>query len=339
MRGFMRVLLNLPDGVSTFSDSVDVLHFQIFVVTMVTFVVLLLTMLIFYFRFRRREPLQLTPVFHPPMWLEVAFIGAPLVLFMTWFFVGFRHFAWYKTAPRDATDIYVTGKKWMWKFSYPEGPNSVDVLRVPMGRPVRLLITSRDVIHSFYLPAMRVKQDALPGRYTETWFEAKQEGVYPFFCAEYCGLNHSTMIGRIVVMKGEDYDRWLTEQRRQTYAARVDEDPTKGEGVGTMAAQGERVALEKGCGRCHTVDGTNHLGPTWKNLYRSEVKLVSGATVLADEAYLTRSMMDPLADVVLGYAPMMPSYQGQLSPGEAAALVEYIKWLSRERPALAGGMP
>jgi cytochrome c oxidase subunit II len=339
MNEFMRGLLFLPEQASTFAERVDVLHFQIFAVTMVTFFVLLIMMLVFYFRFRRREELQVTPVFVPPMVLEVLFIGAPLVLFMTWFFIGFRDFAWLHAPPRDAMDVYVTGKKWMWKFSYPEGPNAIDVLRVPAHRPVRLLLTSRDVIHSFYLPAMRVKQDALPGRYTETWFEATLPGIYPVFCAEYCGLNHSTMIGRVVVMKPEDYDNWLTQERRQTFAVRADEDHVAGEPPMTMVQQGERLALEKGCARCHTVDGTPHLGPTWKNLYRAEVKLINGKTAIADEAYLTRSMMDPLADVVAGYAPMMPSYQGQLASGETAALVEYIKALSIDRPALAGGLP
>jgi cytochrome c oxidase subunit 2 len=184
---------------------------------------------------------------------------------------------------------------------------------------------------------MRLKQDALPGRYPETWFEATKEGTWPIFCAEYFGLNHSMMIGQVVVMKQSEYDEWIAGQRAVTYAARADQgDP---DAQGTMAEQGERLALVKGCGRCHTVDGTPHLGPTWLGLYRSEVKLSGGRTVIADEAYLTRSMMDPLADMVLGYAPLMPSYQGQLSSGEAAALVEYIKSLAGARTTLAGGSP
>jgi cytochrome c oxidase subunit 2 len=260
---------------------------------------------------------------------------------MAWFYVGFRDFAWLHKPPKDSMDVYVMGKKWMWKYSYPEGPNSVDVLRVPMGRPVRLLITSRDVIHSFYAPAMRVKQDAVPGRYTETWFEATMPGIFPIYCTEYCGLNHSTMIGRMVVMKPEEFDTWMTETRRQSYSSRVDGDPSlvTGEEQATMVAQGARLALEKGCARCHTVDGLNHLGPTWKDMYRSEVKLTNGKTVIADEAYLTRSMMDPLAEVVAGYAPTMPSFQGQLSSGEAAALVEYIKSLAKDKPTTLGALP
>ena len=322
MSEFFRQLLGLPEPASTFAERIDTLNYQIFAVTVLTFLAITTTMIVFYLKFRRRRERQVTERWHPPMELELAFIGAPLVLFMAWFFIGYRDFVWLKRAPANTLDIYVTGKKWMWKFSYPDGPRSIDTLRVPEGRPVRLLLTSRDVIHSFFVPAMRVKQDAIPGRYTETWFQATKPGVYPINCAEYCGLNHSTMIGRVVVLKAAEYESWLTDARAVTYATRADAEET------SMAKQGERLALEKGCGRCHTVDGTNHLGPTWRGMYRSEVKLVNGKTVTADEAYLTRSMMDPMAELVAGYAPTMPSFQGQLTAGETAALLEYIKSLA-----------
>jgi len=321
-----RKMLGLPGQASTFAERIDTLNYAIFTVTVLTFAAVCTTMVVFYLRYRRRSERQVTERWHPPMELELAFIGGPLVLFMAWFFIGYRDFVWLHDPPASALDIYVTGKKWMWKYSYPEGPNAVDTLRVPLGRPVRLLITSRDVIHSFYLPAMRVKQDAIPGRYTETWFQATKAGEYPVNCAEYCGLNHSTMIGRIVVMEPADYEDWVTRARAATYAARSDSPGPQP----TLAKQGERLALEKGCGRCHTVDGTSHLGPTWRGMYRGEVKLVNGKTIIADEAYLTRSMMDPMADVVAGYAPTMPSFQGQLTAAEVAALLEYIK-------SLAGG--
>lgn len=323
MNELFRQLLGLPEPASTFAERIDTLNYQIFAVTVLTFLAITATMLAFYLKFRRRRERQVTERWHPPMELELAFIGAPLVLFMAWFFVGYRDFVWLKRVPEGTLDIYVTGKKWMWKYSYPDGPRSIDTLRVPEGRPVRLLLTSRDVIHSFFVPAMRVKQDAIPGRYTETWFQATKPGVYPINCAEYCGLNHSTMIGRVVVMKADAYEAWLTDARSVTWAARGDAEEA------SMAREGERLALEKGCGRCHTVDGTNHLGPTWRGMYRSEVKLQNGKTVVADEAYLTRSMMDPMAELVAGYAPTMPSFQGQLTAGETAALLEYIKSLAK----------
>ena len=183
---------------------------------------------------------------------------------------------------------------------------------------------------------MRVKQDALPGRYTETWFEATKTGTFPIFCTEYCGLNHSTMIGNLVVMEPGEFDAWMDDIKRNTYAARIDFPPGTTEEQATMIEQGQRLALEKGCGRCHTVDGTAHLGPTWMGLYRAERKLMSGQTVIADEGYLTRSMMDPMVDIVEGFAPMMPTFQGNLTSGEAAAIVEYIKTLKKDSPTTLG---
>lgn len=325
MSELFRQLLGLPEPASTFAERIDTLNYAIFTATVLTFLGITGTMIVFYLKFRRRRERQVTERWNPPMELEIAFIATPLVLFMAWFFIGYRDFVWLKRAPANALDVYVTGKKWMWKYAYPEGPSSIDALRVPAGRPVRLLLTSRDVIHSFFIPAMRVKQDAIPGRYTEVWFQATKAGTYPVFCAEYCGLNHSTMAGRLIVMEPADYEAWLTGAKAVTYPARAD---ARGPAEPTMAKQGERLALEKGCGRCHTVDGTNHLGPTWRGMYRSEVKLTNGKTVIADEAYLTRSMMDPMAELVAGYAPTMPSFQGQLTAGETAALLEYIKSLA-----------
>jgi cytochrome c oxidase subunit II len=324
----VRTLLGLPEGASTFADSIDWLHFAIFAGSLVVFLAVALAIIGFYLKFRRRQERQVTERWNPPMELELMFIGTPLVVFITWFIVGYRQFIWLKTPPPDTLDIYVVGKQWMWKYTYPDGPAAIDTLTVPRGRPVRLLITSRDVIHSFFVPALRVKQDAVPARYTELWFEATKAGEYPVYCAEYCGLKHSRMTGRLVVLEPADYEAWLTETRRVTLPLRADSAPLPEPG---LAARGQRVALEKGCGRCHTVDGTPHLGPTWRGMYRSHVKLVTGGTVVADEAYLTRSMMDPMADLVAGYAPIMPSFQGQLSAGETAALLEYIKSLGGAR--------
>lgn len=335
----LRSLLFLPEGTSTFADRIDRLHAFIFIVTMAAFVALTVVMVGFLIKYRRKTERQHTLPFHPPLWLEGLFVGGPFVIFMTWFAMGFQDFVWLHHPPADTFDIYVIGKKWMWKFSYPEGPNAIDTLRVPQGRPVRLLITSRDVIHSFYLPTMRIKQDALPGRYTETWFTATKPGVYPVYCAEYCGLNHSTMTGRVVVMPPDEFDAWLSQEKAQTYASRIDGDPSQAEAEPTLVAQGQRLALEKGCARCHTIDGTPHLGPTWHNLYRSRRPLTSGETVIADEAYLTRSMMDPQAQRVTGYETVMPSYQGQLSMGEVAALVEFIKSLAKDKPTTLGALP
>jgi cytochrome c oxidase subunit 2 len=229
-------------------------------------------------------------------------------------------------------DVYVQAKKWMWQFAYPGGPNAVNVLRVPSGRPVRLLMTSRDVIHSFYVPEFRTKQDVLPGRYTETWFEAVQPGRYQILCAEYCGAGHSVMRGEVIVLKPEEYEDWLSAQRRGL-AERQDGAPTAldfAPAIGNFVDQGRRLAQEQGCLKCHTIDGTRHIGPTWLDLYHRKEKLQDGSTINVDEAYITESMMDPLAKVVAGFQPVMPSFENKLAGPEVAAIVEYIKSLQSD---------
>jgi cytochrome c oxidase subunit 2 len=237
------------------------------------------------------------------------------------------------TPPADAMDVYVMGRQWMWQFAYPEGPNSISTLRVPADRPVRLLMTSRDVIHSFYVPAFRIKRDALPGRYTEIWFTATKPGRYPVFCAEYCGLTHSGMVGEVVVMSGPDFDAWLADQQRGPTLRQDARDVgvEEVEPLSSMVEQGRTLFTSQGCAKCHSVDGSSHIGPTWLDLYRRRELTTEGKIVEADEAYLTESMMDPKAKVVSGFEPVMPSFLGKLTPPEVAALVEYIKSLRSDR--------
>ena len=206
------------------------------------------------------------------------------------------------------------------------------VLRVPANRPVRLMMTSRDVIHSFFVPAFRVKQDVLPGRYTETWFEAIQPGRYQLLCAEYCGTNHSLMLGEVIVLRPDEFDSWLADQRRgralqQDGAPTADEDVTR---QADLVRQGERFAVQYGCVKCHSIDGSPHIGPTWLDLFLRREELEGGQTIIADEAYLTESMMDPRAKIVRGFNPVMPVFKGRLAGPEAAAIVEYIKSLRSE---------
>ena len=337
MNEIYRRLLFLPEQASEYARHVDGLHYFVITATLVGAAGVFLTAIYFFVRYRRRSDADVTPRVEPRAIHEVLFIGGPLVLFLLWFVIGFPQYLSLSTPPPDAMDVYVQGKKWMWKFAYPGGPSSIDALRVPAGRPVRLLITSRDVIHSFYVPALRVKQDALPGRYTQTWFRADRPGRYEIFCAEYCGLSHSGMLGELVVMPAADFDAWLTQQRRG-FASSQDAAPVPGERVmpaSNVAEEGRRVATEQGCLKCHSVDGTRHIGPTWTDLYLRDERLTSGKTVRADEAYLTKSMMDPAADVVQGFQNVMPTYLGKMSPPEVAAVVEYIK--SLRTTAVASG--
>ena len=329
MNELLRQLLFLPEQGSAYAEQVDHLHYFVILTTMLGAAAVGIAVVAFVIVYRRRHASQTTPVVEPKAIHEVLFIGVPLVLFLTWFAIGYPQYVRLQTPPKSAMDVYVQGKKWMWKFAYPGGPNSIDVLRVPAGRPVRLLLTSRDVIHSFYVPDFRLKQDALPGRYTQTWFEAREPGRHQVFCAEFCGVGHSAMLGEVVVMKPEEFDAWLADQRRGVVAAQ-DMAPVPSEEIDvrtSLVDQGRRLAGEHGCLKCHTVDGTRHIGPSWLDLYGKQEKLQDGRMVLADEAYLTRSMMDPGAEIVAGYQNVMPTFQGRAPPLEVAAIVEFIKSL------------
>jgi cytochrome c oxidase subunit II len=337
MNDLMRRLLFLPEQASAYARDVDALHFVVITSTIIGATGVFLAALYFFVRYRRRSDTDVTPEVKPHVVHEVLFVGVPLVLFLLFFAIGYPQYMRLATPPADAMDVYVQGKKWMWKFAYPGGPSAIDALRVPAGRPVRLLITSRDVIHSLYIPALRIKMDAVPGRYTQTWFNSDRPGRYEIFCAEYCGLNHSGMRGEMVVMPAAEFDAWL-ERQRSGIATAQDSAPAPGESVlpaSNLLEEGRRVAAEQGCMKCHSVDGTRHIGPTWTDLYMRDEKLANGKRVVVDEAYLTRSMMDPGAELVAGFQNVMPTYQGKLTPPEVAAVVEYIK--SLRTPAVRSG--
>ncbi len=326
---FFKRLLFLPEQASTFASKVDELHVFVLVATILASIGVGVTALYFFFRFRRRERHQTTEYIVPTVMTEFLFVSVPFVLFLLWFALGFRDYTWVQTPPRDAMDVYVLGKQWMWKFSYPEGPNGVNVLHVPANRPVRLLMTSRDVIHSFFIPAFRIKRDVIPGRYTDTWFEATKPGTYDIYCTEYCGLSHSKMLAKVVVLKAEEYENWVKEQRMGDKQNRQDAlaDTTLVSPRANLAQQGQRLVGEAGCLKCHTVDGEQHIGPTFVGLYGREERLEGGETITVDEGYITQSMMVPGEHIVSGFPNVMPTYQGKLHSMETVAIVEYIKSL------------
>jgi cytochrome c oxidase subunit 2 len=337
MNDLLRRMLFLPDQASSYAYLVDRLHFFVILTTLVMSTGVGLTAIAFFLRYRRRHEGQRTPHVETRPLAEALFIGVPLSFFLLWFAIGYRDYVHLSTPPPGAIDVYVMAKQWMWKFAYPEGPSAVGALRVPMGRPVRLLLTSRDVIHSFYVPAFRLKTDALPGRYTQSWFEATKEGRYEVLCAEYCGSGHSVMRAEVIVMRPQEFDDWMRDQKRGL-ANVQDSRPTEQEQVPTLAnmvEQGQRLSGVYGCLKCHTVDGTQHIGPTWLDLYHKRERLNDGNELLVDEGYLTESMMDPAVKLVAGYQNVMPSYQGRLAAPEVAAIVEYIKSLRTESVAAA----
>lgn len=311
-----RMILALPAGASSFADGVDSLHAFVISVTMIMSTYVFLAAAWFTVRYYRgdRGARDVTRKITASVPRELGIVGAVLGLFLLWWFIGFVQYAKMADPPEDAMTVIVQGKQWMWKFTYPDGRDTNDVLTVPVDRNVKLLLTSRDVIHSFYVPQFRLKHDALPGRYGTAWFRATKTGEFDIYCAEYCGLNHSRMLGRVVVLSAGEYEKWL----RQEQAAPGGEE---------LARRGVEVATRRGCLSCHTLDGQPHVGPTWAMLYGCAVKLADGRSVVADDEYLTRSMMDPNTDVVAGFRPVMPSYAGQLSPAEVGALVELIRSL------------
>lgn len=343
MNDFLNDLLYLPPQASTVAREIDYLHYFVISVTMLGAFAVALACFIFIVRYRRsahrggdQGPDQNRA--HTgggiPLWVEGVFIVGLISLFTLWWVIGYVQYVNLRAEPDDPIEVYVVGKKWMWSYAYPEGGGSNAVLYVPEDRPIKLLLTSRDVIHSFFVPAFRIKQDAVPGRVTTTWFEATEPGTYPIYCTEYCGTGHSTMLGQVVVLSEADFaGRMETLPTIEVASAEYGDPAEVPGGAVTMAEMGERVAAVQGCLRCHTVDGTPHIGPTFARLYMSEVPLASGQTVIADEAYLTSSMMDPLAMIHRGYPPVMPSYQGLLTAGETGALVEYIRSLRDEPPA------
>jgi cytochrome c oxidase subunit 2 len=310
MNDLLRGLLNLPPQASTYARGIDTLHYFVISVTMAGATLVFLLGVYFVIRHRRRTPGEATARLTTPVPQEVFLIGGILTLFLAFWVVGAIQYNHLMTPPDGAMTVYVTGKQWMWKFSYADGRSSIDELTVPAAKPVRLVMTSRDVIHSFYVPAFRMKHDVVPGRYYTAWFEATRPGLYDIDCAEYCGVSHSRMLGKVRVLSAEDYARWLEDRPR------ADSD---------LVASGWEVAARRGCLNCHTLDGQPHIGPTWARLYGSRVALEGGRTIIADDAYLTRSMMEPQADIVAGYKSVMPTYRGILEEPEVAALLELLR--------------
>jgi cytochrome c oxidase subunit 2 len=317
----LREMLFLPPQSSTLAPRIDFLHYLIIITTLVLGGAVAITWLYFIVRYRRRSERDAPPRWEAPRWAEASFLAVPLALFLWWFVAGFRDYVWASSPPPGSIDVYVSAKQWMWKFVHPQGPSAVNVLHVPANRPVRLLITSRDVIHSFFVPDFRIKQDAVPGRYTQIWFEATAPGRHQVLCAEFCGHGHSKMRAEVVVLEPAEFESWLQRQTHEDVQPVGDVQPL------AMRELGRQVAVRKGCLNCHTVDGTRHIGPTFLDLYRRTETMASGEVVVVDEAYLTESMMEPRARIVAGFEPVMPSFHGELTPAEVGALVEFLRSL------------
>lgn len=345
MNELMRKILMLPEQASTVARDIDMLHYAVIASTMLGATAVTVVVGLFIIRYRAKGPHASQAVERHghggiPIWTEVVAIGFLLSLFLVFWVVGYRQLISLQKIPDNTVDIYVVGKKWMWSFAYPNGGGSNATLYVPARRPIKLILTSRDVIHSFYVPQFRIKQDAVPGQATLAWFEANEPGTYDIFCAEYCGTGHSAMLGQVQVVDEEEFERRIENlpPSLESEIGLVPGGRDTSAKLTNLAEVGERVASRHGCLRCHTTDGSPHLGPTWAGAFGSTVRLDSGEQVIIDEAYITESMMDPLAKLRQGFDPIMPSYQGLLSAGETGAIVEFLRAL-RDAPLGARQAP
>jgi cytochrome c oxidase subunit 2 len=299
-----------PDNASTIAAGVDFLYYSLVAISV--FFSVLIFALIFYFaiKYRRKAPNEIPRPIHGSLRLELFWSITPGLIALTLFGWGTALYFNNADPPRDAMDIYVVGKQWMWKLQHPEGQREINELHVPVGKAVRLTMATEDVIHSFYVPAFRVKKDVVPGRYSTLWFQPTKTGKYHLFCAEYCGNQHSGMIGWVHVMEQVDYENWLS-------------GAVTGE---TMAEAGEKLFHRLGCYTCHRSDAPGR-GPVLEGLYGSTVLLQTGQKIIADDAYIRESILSPSAKVVAGFRTRMPTFQGQVTEEQLLQLIAYIKSL------------
>jgi cytochrome c oxidase subunit II len=314
-----------PERASTMAWRVDALYF--FLVGLSAFFALLIAGLIVFFavKYRRRSKDAVGAAIHGGLLLEITWSVIPFMLTMVIFVWGASVFFAMSRPPDETLNIYVVAKQWMWKFQHLDGQREINELHVPVGRAVKLIMTSEDVIHDFFVPAFRVKADVLPGRYTQLWFQSTRPGRYQLFCAEYCGTRHSGMTGAVVVMEPNEYQTWLSG----------------GTAEGSLASAGAKLFQDLACNTCHRPDAQGR-GPVLEGLFGKTQSLLSGESIVVDEAYLRESILQPAAKITAGFQPIMPAFQGLVSEEQLLELIEYVKSLQTQlqeptpRPAPGG---
>jgi cytochrome c oxidase subunit 2 len=297
-----------PEEASTVAGQTDLLTLTLLLIS--AFLIAIVGVFITYFSFKYREG-RVTDRKNPPSGntkVEVSWIGGLFVIALAVFTWATLAFYQINRPPANSLDIYVIGKQWMWKIQHQEGPKEIDTLHIPLGQPIRLVMTSQDVIHSFYVPAFRLKQDVLPGRYTYMWFQATKTGEYHLFCAEYCGTSHAQMRGAVIVMEPSLYQQWLSTN-------------TTGQ---PLAEGGRQLFTQLGCAHCHASASGIH-APQLAGVFGQTVPLADGSNVQADENYIRESIFFPTAKVVAGYEPIMPTYEGRITEEQVLQLVAYIR--------------
>ncbi len=301
-----------PEQASTFAWQVDALYFYLILISIGFTIPIVAVIFFFFVRYREKEKFATGEEIHGSIALETIWSIIPFAISMTIFLGGAVVYYNQYRPPADTMEIYVVGKQWMWKFQHGTGQREINELHIPVGRNVKMTMTTEDVLHDVYIPAFRTKADVIPGRYTTLWFNATKPGKYHLYCAEYCGLNHSGMGGWVYVMEQRDFDNWLSGN-------------TSGQ---TPVQAGQDLFQNKlGCASCHQ-GGDNQRGAKIEGIYNHEVKLASGETVIADDEYIRNSILNPSSQIVEGYQPIMPTYKGQVTEEQLVSLVAYIKSLS-----------
>jgi cytochrome c oxidase subunit 2 len=304
-----------PVSASTMAPRVDALYFFLLAVT-AFFSLLIAGLIVFYaVKYRRRSPEAVGVGIHGGLLLEVTWTVIPFLIAMVIFVWGASVYFAMASPPAETLNVYVVGKQWMWKFQHLDGQREINELHVPVGRNVKLIMTSEDVIHDLFFPAFRVKADVIPGRYVNIWFNATTPGRFHLFCAEYCGTRHSGMIGEVIVMEADEYQEWLSG----------------GASEGSLASAGEKLFADLACSTCHRPESSGR-GPVLNGLFGTTVDTAAGETVVVDEAYIRESILNPSAKVQAGYQPIMPTFQGVVNEEGLLELIEYVKSL-RVQPA------
>jgi len=308
--------LFLAERVGRLAEEVDGVFLFIFLVGLFFFIITQGTLIYFAIRYHRRkdEEEAATPYITGNRTLEIVWVVVPSLLLLAIFIYGYLVFRDIRTPPPGAAEINVTARQWLFVFMYPDGRQTVNEVRTPVGKPVRFLMTSADVIHGFYLPEFRVKQDILPGRYTDLWVQPVKTGRYDIYCTQYCGTGHSTMRAVMIVMNEQEYREWSAGKEE------------KGENE-PLWEKGKELAEKSGCMACHSADGSGKIGPTWKGLFGSTVTFTDGTSAEADEQYVRDYIFTPNVKIIKGYQPVMPSYKGMLKDDEITAVIAYIKTL------------
>ena len=296
-----------PAEASGISPYVDALYFFLVVMTIVGTALVAVLLLVFSIRYRREKNPVATQIEGSTL-LEATWTIIPLAIFLVTFVWGALLYFRIYNPPANAMNIYIVGKQWMWKAEHPGGQHEINALHVPLGKPVQLTMISQDVFHSFSIPDFRIKREVIPGRYSTVWFEATQVGTYHLFCTQYCGTQHSGMVGEVTVLTPQDYKKWLDQS-------------TSGQ---SLAQNGERLFASMGCNSCHSGTAAAR-GPSLAGVYGSKLTLTDGSQILVDDAYLRDAILNPSKHVTAGFAPIMPTYQGQLSEDGLIDLVEFIK--------------